>query len=115
MCAFTAGAQAAAPIPVPASLINIQAASDARIASLQQQLSSRAAQVADLQQQLAAAHQAVSARDAEVTRLGEVLGAGPDVDKLAKDQMAAASESIILSLNKQVLLGQCADDTCSQT
>lgn len=62
----------------------------------------RAAQVADLQQQLVAAQQAVSSRDAEVTRLGELLGAGPDIDKLARDQLSEASEHIILSLNKQV-------------
>lgn len=83
-------------------MIDLQAATDARIASLQQQLSARAAQVAELQQQLAAAQQAVTSRDAEVTRLGELLGAGPDIDKLARDQLSAASENIILSLNKQV-------------
>lgn len=98
----SAGGPAVSPPSVPQSVINLQAATDARIASLQQQLAERAAQAAELQQQLAAAQQAIAARDAEVSRLGEMLGAGPDIDKLARDQLSAASENIILSLNKQV-------------
>ncbi len=83
-------------------MINLQQVTDARLASLQQQLAARAAQVAQLQQQVAAAHQQVAARDAEVSRLSGLLGTGPDVERLARDQLAAASDNIILSLNKQV-------------
>eukprot|EP00878_Enallax_costatus_P036574 GHUV01041084.1.p1 GENE.GHUV01041084.1~~GHUV01041084.1.p1 ORF type:complete len:305 (+),score=105.84 GHUV01041084.1:203-1117(+) len=92
----------AAPPALPQSMIDLQAATDASIAALQQQLSARAAHIADLKQQLSAAQQAVLARDAEVARLGELLGAGPDIDRLARDQLSEASENIILSLNKQV-------------
>lgn len=83
-------------------MIDLQSVTDASIAALQQQLSARSAHLAELQQQLTSAQQAVSARDAEVSRLGELLGAGPDIDRLARDQLTTASENIILSLNKQV-------------
>jgi chromosome segregation ATPase len=83
-------------------MISLQQASDARIAALQSQLAARSSQLEQVQAQLAAAQRQVASREGEASRLAGLLGAGPDVDRLARDQLAAASEDIILSLNKQV-------------
>lgn len=103
MCVhLSGGPPAAPPAAAAAPLLDMQQALDARMAALQQQLSARSAQLADLRDRLTASERQVAARDAEVARLGRLLGSGPDVDKLARDQAASASENIILALNRQV-------------
>lgn len=106
VCCSTAvvlpGGQGTTPPPLPSSMINLQQATDARIASLQAQLIARTEQLEQLQQQLGSLQGQLASRDGEVSRLAGLLGSGPDVDRLARDQLAAASENIILSLNKQV-------------
>lgn len=83
-------------------MVSLQQANDARIAALQSQLAARSAQLEQMQAQLAAAQRQVASREGEASRLAGLLGAGPDVDRLARDQLSAASDDIILSLNKQV-------------
>jgi chemotaxis protein MotB len=83
-------------------MLDLQRATDARLAALQSQAATRSEQAAALAAQVAELQRAVASRDAEVSRLSAQLAHGPDVDMLARDQLATASEDAILALNKQL-------------
>lgn len=83
-------------------MLDLQRATDARLAALQSQAATRSEQAAALAAQVAELQSAVASRDAEVSRLSAQLAHGPDVDMLARDQLATASEDAILALNKQL-------------
>ncbi|CAL5228386.1 g11509 [Coccomyxa viridis] len=90
------------PINALAENVDILRATEHRVASLEALLKEKEAQLDSARQDVEQLQEAVTAREAEIIRLGREAGQNRNVDELALQHRCEGQESLILQLTEQV-------------